>query len=252
MAFRESLLDEAVQRAIEWIHNQALRASNIGQSQADNIFSDVVKRIATFGEESEPSAEELHALGETLTSIAQRNETFRSFGLTPKLDVGEITNSIARSSKKSQALIKHVLTPYVDGLRARLDALQILRDLIDKLVENLNEFYKNKKIRFTLSEGFKINFTNGEPLEPKDLSSGEKQLLFLLCNTLSARSNSSIFIIDEPEISLNVKWQRLLIGALFDCMSGSGSQLIIATHSIEMLAQHRRSVTKLVDLENAQ
>ena len=50
---------------------------------------------------------------------------------------------------------------------------------------------------------------------------------------------------DEPEISLNVKWQRRLVRALLDCIRGSRVQLVFATHSIELLAQHKTNVIKL-------
>jgi ABC-type glutathione transport system ATPase component len=60
-----------------------------------------------------------------------------------------------------------------------------------------------------------------------------------------ASDTSSIFIVDEPEISLNVKWQRRLIDALTDITSGSQCQFLFATHSIEILTKHRDQVIKL-------
>ena len=47
------------------------------------------------------------------------------------------------------------------------------------------------------------------------LSSGEQQLLFMLCAVALMRDNDSLVLIDEPEISLNIKWQRKING-LFD------------------------------------
>ena len=72
-----------------------------------------------------------------------------------------------------------------------------------------------------------------------------------MCNTLAARDQASILIIDEPEISLNVKWQRGLVQALLDCIRGSNVQMIFATHSIELLARHKQHVVKLVDMAAA-
>jgi energy-coupling factor transporter ATP-binding protein EcfA2 len=84
------------------------------------------------------------------------------------------------------------------------------------------------------------------------LSSGEKQLLLLLCDTIAAREQPSIFIIDEPEISLNVKWQRRLITLLQDCIKGSRVQFFLATHSLELLTGHKEFVVKLKDNENTE
>lgn len=66
----------------------------------------------------------------------------------------------------------------------------------------------------------------------KALSSGERQLLFILLHTMAGGSNA--VIIDEPEISLHVDWQERLVRSMRtvnpDC------QLILATHSPDVMA----------------
>ena len=57
---------------------------------------------------------------------------------------------------------------------------------------------------------------------------------------------NSIIIIDEPEISLNVKWQRSLVQTLLDCVEGRAVQFILATHSIELLTHHKDHVLQLL------
>ena len=65
------------------------------------------------------------------------------------------------------------------------------------------------------------------------LSSGEKQLLQILLEVLSA--DSSAVMIDEPELSLHVNWQQQLVGSMRrineDC------QLLLASHSPEIMAE---------------
>ncbi|MGL4709466.1 MAG: AAA family ATPase [Aeromonas veronii] len=99
---------------------------------------------------------------------------------------------------------------------------------------------------FTLGSGFVIKNRLDAILEPSKLSSGEQQLLLLFCYVLTARDNPSVFMIDEPEISLNVKWQRQLIQSLLDITEKSQIQFIFASHSIELFAQHRRRVVKVI------
>ncbi len=77
------------------------------------------------------------------------------------------------------------------------------------------------------------------------LSSGEKHLLTLLCNAMATRDVASLFIIDEPELSLNITWQRSLVDALLECIEGSRGQFLMASHSTELFAQHRRAVVRL-------
>jgi predicted ATP-dependent endonuclease of OLD family len=79
------------------------------------------------------------------------------------------------------------------------------------------------------------------------LSSGERHLLLLFCNTLIALDRQSIFIIDEPEISLNIKWQRKLLDSLLECAGENPVQYIFATHSFELLAQHKDNTIKLTE-----
>ena len=52
-------------------------------------------------------------------------------------------------------------------------------------------------------------------------------------------------MIDEPEISLNVKWQRELIQSLLEITEGANVQFIFASHSIELISQHLNRVVKL-------
>jgi len=126
-----------------------------------------------------------------------------------------------------------------------LDALQEIRDLIELFLDTINSYFTSKAVSFSLTEGLNIHLPKNELLSPKLLSSGEKQLLLLLCNTLIARDRKSIFLIDEPELSLNVTWQRKLLDSLMRCVGDTQNQFIIATHSIELLARHRKEVVKL-------
>ena len=145
--------------------------------------------------------------------------------------------------------MQNVIKPYVDGIKARLDALEKIQKSIATFVRSVNSFYSNKEVKFHLAKGLTIQTPDGETLNPTLLSSGEKQLLLLFCNILTAQDQQSIFIIDEPELSLNVKWQRQLIQALLDCTRGGRMQFILATHSIELLALHQHNVLRLDNIK---
>jgi ABC-type glutathione transport system ATPase component len=112
-------------------------------------------------------------------------------------------------------------------------------------VSIINSLLSDKTISFGLSQGFSIHNRLGVSLSPAQLSSGEQQLLLLFCYVLTARDASTVFMIDEPEISLNIKWQRQLVQSLLDITKGTSIQFILASHSMELLAQHRNRVIKL-------
>jgi ABC-type cobalamin/Fe3+-siderophores transport system ATPase subunit len=119
------------------------------------------------------------------------------------------------------------------------------------LVDTLNHFFIDKQVQFSDRDGLTITTTEREhqKLSIDMLSSGEKQLILLFCNTLTTRDKSTLFIIDEPEISLNIKWQRQLLRVLLDLTKGSQVQFVMATHSIELLSQYRSHVLKLSNVE---
>ena len=67
-----------------------------------------------------------------------------------------------------------------------------------------------------------------------------------------SRDMPSIFIIDEPELSLNIKWQRKLVHALNALVQGKSNQFLFATHSMEIIPQHRRAVVQSEPSEYAE
>jgi ABC-type glutathione transport system ATPase component len=111
----------------------------------------------------------------------------------------------------------------------------------------VNAFLRDKTITFRPNSGFVISNRLSVKLAPSQLSSGEQQLLLLLCYVLMGRDEASIFMIDEPEISLNVKWQRQLVRSLLDLAKGTETQFLFASHSMELLAQHRSRVVQLTE-----
>jgi ABC-type glutathione transport system ATPase component len=111
---------------------------------------------------------------------------------------------------------------------------------------------RGKKLSYRAGRGgLQIQLESGETLGPEQLSSGECHIILLLTNALLARDGSKLFLIDEPELSLNVKWQRQVIRSLLACTEGSGVQFVIATHSIELLSGYRDNVERLVPRQHA-
>ena len=134
-------------------------------------------------------------------------------------------------------------------MELRLNALSSLQSRLQKLEDYLSNFFKNKKIEITATQGIIVKSSNGDVLKPEQLSSGEKQMLYLLCRIMTSSNGSSIIIIDEPEISLNIKWQRDFLKALNAIIGDDNIQIIIATHSVEMITPYRNSVVKLISNE---
>jgi len=242
----EELTAEAITRMAAWFSQQALSDTNTGYTSVNTIYVDLLTTIVGK-KRSKPSETDLSAseLQAKLEFLNQRNSQFSRYGLTPELDIDKLGSLLAKAKPEDSSLLATVLKPYLDGHNARLDALAKTQKTIDQFVSTIADFFVEKTLQFRLGDGVSITSSIGRPLKPEVLSSGEKQLLLLFCNAITARKDGTVFIIDEPEISLNVKWQRRLIRSLLSCLSGVKAQIVMATHSIEILSQYEEFVTPL-------
>ena len=89
-------------------------------------------------------------------------------------------------------------------------------------------------------------FTSIERIDQPYLSSGQAQVLALITAVHNAKEGSLI-LVDEPEISLHVDWQERLVEQLHAPLTGS--RLIIATHSPDIVVQHRHLCTVIKSKE---
>ena len=192
---------------------------------------------------------DIETLSKELIALEKQGESLSEFGLIAQLDFAEFKKAITNIEPKKVRALRSVLHLFIDTTKARLNALQGLYDTINDLIGSVNSFFTNKYLTFDLTSGIKIYHNSGETIDFSFLSSGEKQLLLLFINTITATDQATIFIIDEPEISLNIKWQRKLLNSLLRLSTKSQVQFMIATHSIELLAPNVENVVKLEDQE---
>lgn len=239
-------LDQTVERATAWIRQQVIGASNLGGESTNTIYSEVVRRIARpsllYDASGEATIGDLQA---KLEELGRRNDRYHQYGLVPPLPVDALVTDLGTAADDRRAILVSVLEPFLDGLEARLNALAAIQETIEAFIDSLNSFYVDKRVHFSLHGGIQIETTGDGRLPPSRLSSGERQLLLLLTNTLYARDNPALFIIDEPEISLNMKWQRQLVDALIACTTGSATQFVLASHSFELISGVRDRVVHL-------
>lgn len=245
---RDLTVDPSVWRAELWLRRQAIQASSAGEVTTSNIYTDIIERITRASSEAaRTDASRLDDVMNSLTDLAKRSKAFTALGLSQPVPIDTLTKHVKSGVKAQDELLGSVLEPYVNSIRSRLDAFAVLQQRLSSFVDIINALYRRKAVRITTTDGIQVFDDNGEQLDVSLLSSGEKQLMLLLCNILVATTEPSLFIIDEPELSLNVKWQRQLVDSLMSLVEGSHVQFIMATHSIEVLTRHQNSVLKLDD-----
>ncbi|MER3383189.1 AAA family ATPase [Pectobacterium aroidearum] len=108
----------------------------------------------------------------------------------------------------------------------------------------VNDFFLNKYIEIDFSGDLKLYILeNGNEISIYELSSGEKQVLNILIESLLQRGRSNIFMADEPEISLHISWQSKIIKSIKSL--NENAQVIIATHSPEVAGSYP---SKIIDM----
>lgn len=111
--------------------------------------------------------------------------------------------------------------------KAELDQINERKNLFISLVNEC--FAETGK---TLSnDSTKLVFLkdNAIGIYPKELSSGEKQLLIILLTVLLERGEEYILMLDEPEISMHISWQYKLIDMILQL--NPNVQIVLTTHS---------------------
>ncbi|MFE1264915.1 AAA family ATPase [Streptomyces albogriseolus] len=100
-----------------------------------------------------------------------------------------------------------------------------LQKLVSRLIEGPKQIsFLDTQIRAITSEDKEISLER--------LSSGERQLIRILVEALSAGGRP--IIIDEPELSMHIDWQQVLIESIQTV--DDQAQVITATHSPEIMA----------------
>ncbi|WP_405229334.1 AAA family ATPase [Lentisalinibacter sediminis] len=115
-----------------------------------------------------------------------------------------------------------------------------------KFLSLINGMLQNKALSINDNNELEVATTSGIRLTPRQLSSGEKQLLIILGDALLQRGKPYVYIADEPELSLHVDWQEALIRTLREI--NPQAQVIVATHSPDIVGDY---AGRTINMSNA-
>ena len=111
------------------------------------------------------------------------------------------------------------------------ERLSLLRDI----VRDIYNLYQEITISIDISFEGKGEGKGNWEISSEDLSSGEKQLLGFLCH--NAFSDHVLMFLDEPELSLHIDYQRLIL-SLLEAQKRGEKQFFVATHSPFIYARY--------------
>jgi predicted ATP-dependent endonuclease of OLD family len=121
---------------------------------------------------------------------------------------------------------------------------------INLFLNTVNEFIFSadikKKIAIDVSGHVYFSTENDEQkLSIQYLSSGERQILVFFANLIFGvkPTSSGIFVVDEPELSLHLSWQKVFVKKALEI--SKNVQFIFATHAPEIIGKYRDRTKKL-------
>ena len=128
---------------------------------------------------------------------------------------------------------------YFDDFAEKYKVFQDLIAKLDLFTKILNSRLTFKQIEISREKGFAIlDADNKNYIKLSDLSSGEKQEIVLFYNLIFETKKGLLLLVDEPEISLHIVWQKKFLDDLFEVAKHTNLQVIIATHSPQIISNH--------------
>ncbi|WP_167383750.1 AAA family ATPase [Paenibacillus kribbensis] len=160
--------------------------------------------------------------------VSNRERLIEALTSSPENALSDQLIRVLQKEKNFTELNNSLLPSLLLKMTSELQSEKSILNSIDFLEDVFNDHLQNGKRLVVNQDGAQIVLKDrSHSLD--ELSSGEKHLLSLLTLFIIEGSRRNFLLIDEPEISLNIKWQRKLLQLLNEL--APDSQIIVASHS---------------------
>ncbi len=189
------------------------------------------------------------AILEEINSLVKKLE---DYPLKAAPTITQLRSSVSsfQVDDQSKRIAERVLNIYRKALREVVSVQESSFKSIETYLNSINSFLEGKSIEISLTEArlrrktsVGIKFKTGTPKTipgiRRALSSGERQIVTLIY-AATHMSKQQIVLIDEPEISLHVDWQRHLLQKMSEQLGER--QIIVCTHSPVIGADYEERV----------
>jgi len=202
-----------------WADYYADIVTAISEAQEDGLAS-IIKAIVSGKKPSRKTAQKVD-----IETAYERVATFLERQGSPGV-LGSLEDFEKDYNENEQ--LRSIVSD-INEVEKRIAEAMAPRDKLQSLIRDM--FSGNKEVCFR-GRSIDVVTNSEEDIGLNTLSSGEKHVLRILIETLLSGENS--ILIDEPEISMHVDWQRELIKTMRQL--NPEAQLILATHSPEIMA----------------
>lgn len=167
-----------------------------------------------------------------LKSLSETRESLVNVGLIDESADGPIQPDHAFKEES----VRRILSIYIDDTQKKLSIFTDIDDKIQLFKKILDRYFTFKEIRINRHDGIVVIDTDShEPIPLSELSSGEQHELVLVYELLFKAPEGSLILIDEPELSLHVAWQKRFISDLVEIKKLRNLSVLIATHSPQII-----------------
>ena len=232
----QSLMTDAIQTYAEDLKQLIEEASQKSFIRTQELDSSYPKRLTN--ENNIFSKEEYKSKYQILDTKQKR---LKKFGLyESKQEFLTYNNADAKA-----------LSVYLKDFEQKLGVFDELLEKLELFTNILNERrFTFKSIKVNRTKGFYFETSKGKELELNQLSSGEQHEVVLLYELIFNVKPNVLVLIDEPEISLHITWQKEFLSDLLKITKIQKIQVLIATHSPSIINDRWDLVYNLEAVKN--
>lgn len=213
------VINEIPKKIKDEIKNVVLRYSEVS-SQLDSTFP---KRLFNT-QEGISQKDYLEFLGD----VIKKQEKIQDY---------KLLNDLRYSSTEYADSYAQALQVYIKDTKQKLEVFDDIVTRLDLFTEIVNKKLNYKKVVVSNEKGLIVLREDGSELETSKLSSGEQQIIVLYYELIFGVKDKLMLLIDEPEISLHVAWQRELMQDFHKIINlkNGNLNLLIATHAPQVI-----------------
>lgn len=246
-----SITDVVAGLSDEWTTAQ-IAINRIEQKQFETAFVEIFSAIAK-GDIATEDLDHGPLLEEIRDLVTLDDSPFQ--GPTKMSAYLQLVN-IADSPSNAGRNYGNVLQIYRDKLFERKVERENALKSVNAFQDSVNVFLSTKSFCIGNRSSFRtklrersvfIEPEQGKPYGVMALSSGERQIVTMLFSATRSLFRGGCCLIDEPELSLHVDWQRIILKQIEG--QHRGRQIIACTHSPEIGADHEDRVQFFLNRE---
>jgi energy-coupling factor transporter ATP-binding protein EcfA2 len=216
---------------------QNLLASSVSFAQKlDQSFPNrVLERLRTSG----PALPD-EAIRQRLAELDKLRERLVSVGLLGSADEGAL-----RSHDQLDEPTRRFLSEYIVDTSEKLNFYSPLLVKLELFLRIVNSRFQFKTVSISDKAGFVFTDINRQLLTPESLSSGEQHELVLIYELLFKTRKNTLILIDEPEISLHIAWEKRFLQDLDEIIKLTDIDALLSTHSPQIIGSRLNLAVQL-------